>query len=146
LARLSEADVALVHAGQEVELTFDAFPGETLPGSLGEIPGFGTYDNGLTLFDLKVSFDPSVLPLRVGMGATVGVPLQRKEDVLIIPVMAVQRDDQGPFVFVVNGKKTERRRVELGISDGINIEVTSGLEQGEVLRVALLGPIQPFYQ
>ena len=144
LARLSEVDVAQVHAGQEVELTFDAFPGEALAGILGEIPGYGTYENGLTLFDVKVSFDASALPLRVGMGATVGVPLLRKEDVLIIPLMAAQRDAEGPYVLVVKGTKTERRRVELGISDGINVEVTRGLEEGEVVRVPLFGPIPRF--
>ncbi|KPL20453.1 MAG: hypothetical protein AMJ93_11945 [Anaerolineae bacterium SM23_84] len=144
LARLSEVDVAQVQAGQEVELAFDAFPGETLAGTLGEIPGFGTYEGGLTLFDVKVTFDASLLPLRVGMGATVGVPLLRKEDVLIIPAMAIQRDDQGPYVLVVSGSKTQRRRVELGISDGIDIEVTRGLEEGEVIRIPLMGPIQPF--
>lgn len=146
LARLTEVDVAEVHAGQEVELTFDAFPGETVPGICGEIPGYGTYENGLTLFDVRVSFDASVLPLRVGMGATVSVPLQRKEDVLIIPAMAVQRDAQGPYVLVVNGQKVERRGVELGISDGINIEVTRGLDGSEQVRMALYGPMQQFYQ
>jgi RND family efflux transporter MFP subunit len=146
LARLSEVDVAQIHAGKEVQLTFDAFPGETLAGTLGEIPGFGTYENGVTLFDVRVSFDGSVLPLRVGMGATVGVPLLRKEDVLMVPLMAVHRDEQGAYVFVVNGQKTQLRRVELGISDGINIEVTSGLEQGELVRATLSGPIRPFYQ
>jgi HlyD family secretion protein len=146
LARLSEVDVAQVDAGKEVELTFDAFPGEMLGGILGEIPGFGTYENGLTLFDVKVSFDATALPLRVGMGATVSVPLLHKEDVLQIPLMAVQRDDEGPYVLVVNGKKTEQRRVQLGISDGINIEVTDGLKEGELVRMALMGPIRPFYQ
>ncbi len=144
LARLSEVDVTQVLAGQEVQLTFDAFPGETLTGVLGEIPGFGTYENGLTLFDLKVTFEPSALPLRIGMGATVGVPLLRKEDVLIVPAMAVQRDAEGPHVFVVKGQKTERRAVEVGISDGIDIEITGGLEEGEVVRVPFYGPMQPF--
>ncbi len=146
VARLSEVDVAPIHAGKEVELTFDAFPGETLAGTLGEIPRFGTYENGITMFDVKVSFDASELPLRVGMGATVGVPLLRKEDVLMIPLMAVLRDEKGAYVFVVNGRKTELRRVELGISDGINIEVTDGLEQGDLVRATLSGPMRPFYQ
>jgi len=144
LARLSEVDVAQVHAGQKVQLTFDAFPGETLAGILGEIPGYGSYENGLTLFDVRVSFDASALLLRVGMGATVGVPLLSKEDVLIIPLMAAQRDREGVYVLVVKGTKTERRRVELGISDGIDVEVTDGLVQGEVVRVPLFGPVPRF--
>jgi len=146
LARLSEIDVTRVQAGQEVQLSFDAFPDETLPGILGEIPGYGTYENGLTLFDIKVSFDATALPLHIGMGATVGVPLERKEDVLVIPLMAVQRDAEGTYAMVVKGNKTERRPVETGISDGINVEVTAGLQEGEVVRVALFGPIQRFYQ
>jgi HlyD family secretion protein len=146
LARLSEIDVAQVQAGREVQLTFDAFPGETLAGVLGEIPGFGTYENGITLFDVKVSFDAGALPLYMGMGATVGVPLESKEDVLLIPLMAVQRDEKGPYVWVVKGNKTELRRVELGISDGVSIEVTGGLVQDEVVRAPLFGPIRTFYQ
>jgi multidrug efflux pump subunit AcrA (membrane-fusion protein) len=57
--------------------------------------------------------------------------------------MAVQRDAEGVFVIVVEGRQTERRRVQLGITDGINIEVVEGLEKGEVVRMALQGPIQP---
>ncbi len=144
LARVNDIDIAQLKAGADVELTFDAFPGQALPGTLGEIPAFGTYENGLTLFDVPVNFDAQGLPLRLGMSANVNVPLFRKEDVLIIPAMAVQRDEEGPFVIVVEGRQTERRRVDLGISDGLNVEVVRGLDQGEVVRMLLQGPVGPW--
>jgi HlyD family secretion protein len=143
LARVNEIEIAQLTAGQEAQLTVDALRGQMLAGQLGEIPSFGTYQNGLTVFDVKVTFAAGELPLWVGMSANVNVPLFRKEDVLIIPAMAVQRDVEGAFVIVVQGRRTERRRVQLGITDGINIEVVEGLEKGEVVRVALQGPIQP---
>jgi HlyD family secretion protein len=143
LARVNEIEIAQLRAGQDAQLTFDALGGQVLAGQLGEIPSFGTYQNGLTVFDVKVAFDAGELPLRAGMSANVNVPLFRKEDVLIIPAMAVQRDADGPFVIVVEGRRTERRTIRLGITDGINIEVVEGLEKGEVVRMALQGPIQP---
>ena len=145
LAQVNEMDVIQLQKGQAVTLTFDAFPGEEAPGQLGEIPRYGTYQNGLTVFQVEVGFEPGDLPLRIGMSANVGVPLFRKEDVVQIPAMAVQRDAEGPFVLVVQGRRTEQRRVQLGISDGINIEITSGLEPGEVVRIIMQGPIGPVY-
>jgi RND family efflux transporter MFP subunit len=144
LARVNDIDVAQLKAGEDVQLTFDAFPGQALPGTSGEIPAFGTYENGLTVFDVPVNFDAQGLPLRLGMSANVNVSLFRKEDVLIIPAMAVQRDEEGSFVIVVEGRQTERRRVELGISDGLNVEVVRGLEKGEVVRMLLQGPVGPW--
>ena len=144
LARISEIDLAQLQAGLEAELSFDAFPGTTLAGEVGELPAFGTYENGLTLFDVRVTFDAQELPLRAWMSANVNVPLFRKDDVLIIPAMAIQSDEEGPFVIVVQGGRTARRRVRVGISDGVNIEVIEGLEKGEVVRMILQGPVQPF--
>jgi multidrug efflux pump subunit AcrA (membrane-fusion protein) len=112
---------------------------------MGPLPAFGKYENGLTWFDVQVSYDPGGLPLMMGMGANVEVPLASKEDVLLVPAMAVQRDGEGAFVLVVQGKKTERRRVQLGVSDGIHTEVMRGLEEGEVVRVVLRGPVYPTY-
>jgi multidrug efflux pump subunit AcrA (membrane-fusion protein) len=145
-AQVNEMDVGLLAQGQEVELTFDAFPGESEPGTLGEIPRYGTYQNGLTFFKVAVAFDPGELQPYIGMSATVRVPLARKEDVLLIPTMAVQRDVEGYFVLVVKGEKATQRRIKTGISDGIQTEVVEGLEEGEIVRVALQYPIGPIYR
>jgi len=143
LARVNEVDIAQLQAGQTAEVTFEAFPGQSCAGQVGEIPSFGTYENGLTVFDVRVTVDVADLPLRLGMSATIQVPLFRKEDVVIVPTMAVQQDGEGFFVILVEGTRTERRRVRVGISDGINVEILEGLESGDVVRALLQGPIFP---
>jgi len=146
MAQVNEMDVGELAQGQTVELGFDAFPGQAVAGTLGEIPRYGTYQNGITYFEVAVAFDAAALELRSGMSANVSVPLARKEDVLLIPTMAVQSDAEGAFVLVVENGKTSQRRVETGISDGIQTEVLQGLEEGEMVRVALQSPIGPFYR
>ncbi len=145
LAQVNEMDVTQLKEGQSVTVTFDAFPGQQATGQLGEIPRYGTYQNGLTVFQVQVAFDPGDLALRMGMSANVSVPLFRKDDVVLVPTMAVQRDADGLFVIVVEGRQTQQRRVQLGISDGINTEVISGLQPGEVVRIVMQVPIGPVY-
>jgi HlyD family secretion protein len=146
VAQVNEMDVGQLTQGQEVQLSFDAFPGQSISGALGEIPRYGSYQNGLTYFRVAVAFEPGDLQLLAGMSANVSVPLARKENVLLIPTMAVERDAEGSFVLVVQGGKTTQRRIEAGISDGIQTEVLQGLEEGETVRVVLQYPIGPVYR
>jgi HlyD family secretion protein len=146
VVQVNEMDIGQLHQDQEVQLSFDAFPGQSISGTLGEIPHYGTYQNGLTFFQVAVALEPGDLQLRAGMSANVRVPLMRKENVLLIPTMAVQRDAEGSFVLVVQGGKASQRRVETGISDGIQTEVLQGLEEGETVRVVLQYPIGPIYR
>ena len=143
---VNEMDIGQIMQGQEVQLSFDAFPGQSTPGTLGEIPRYGTYQNGLTVFKVATAFETGEMELLSGMSANVSVPLARKDDVLLIPTMAVQRDAEGSFVWVVKNGKTTQRRIETGISDGIQTEVVKGLEEGETVRVVLQYPIGPIYR
>ncbi len=146
MAQVNEMDVGQLEYGQSVSLGFEAFPGESVAGTLGEIPRYGTYQNGLTYFRVAVAFEPGELQLFTGMSATVKVPLASKDDVLLIPAMAIQRDAEGNFVLVVKGDKATQRRIETRISDGIQTEVVAGLEEGETVRVLLQYPIGPIYR
>ncbi|HNR97403.1 MAG TPA: efflux RND transporter periplasmic adaptor subunit [Anaerolineae bacterium] len=145
-AAANEMDIGRLTEGQDVTLTFDAFPGESVPGQLGEIPRYGTYQNGITVFNVPVTFEPGDLQLRVGMSANVAVPLDRKENVLKVPTMAVQRDLEGTFVLVVEKGRANRRAVKTGVSDGIETEIVEGLAEGELVRVVLQSPIRPRWQ
>jgi HlyD family secretion protein len=146
VAQANEMDVERLRQGQEVRLSFDAFLGQSITGTLGEIPRYGVYQNGLTFFKVAVAFEPGALELRAGMSANVSVPLLQKESVLRIPAMAVQRDGEGTFVLVVQGGKTTRRPIETGISDGVQTEVLQGLAEGETVRAMLQYPIGPIYR
>jgi multidrug efflux pump subunit AcrA (membrane-fusion protein) len=78
--------------------------------------------------------------LRPGLTANVFVPLERKEDVLLIPVAAVFSEGDASFVWRVRNGRAERREVKLGADDDVQVEVLDGLKEGDVVRVPLFGP------
>lgn len=60
---------------------------------------------------------------------------RHKEQVLIIPEVALLTDANGPYVYRDNDGKQERVSVEIGDKDGINVEIVNGLEEGDVIYV-----------
>jgi macrolide-specific efflux system membrane fusion protein len=142
VAQVSDIDVAHLQEGMEAQLSFDALRGqEPVPARLGEIPLYGTYQGGQTWFHVPLEFDATLPQLRAGMSANVFIPTERKDDVLLIPSAAINYDGMGNFVFLVRGKGVEQRRVRLGANDGIHAEVLEGLQEGDVVRVPLMGPV-----
>ena len=73
---LAENDVALISAGQSVIITLDAFPGESLSGTVIEIGLLGEDSRGSVSYPIIISFDPSGLPIRWGMTAFVDISLE----------------------------------------------------------------------
>ncbi len=143
VARVSDIDVVRLEAGKEVRISFDALPGQELTGRLGEIPLHGKFEGGQSWFDVLVEFEGTLPELRAGMSANLFVPLERKDDVLLIPAAAVRYDGQSNYVLLVQGSKVEQRKVTLGTSDGVNVEVLQGLEEGDVVRMPLTSPMSP---
>jgi len=142
LARVPDVDVARLSAGQEVRVSFDAFRDQAPTiGKLGEIPLSGKYEQGTTFFDVPILLGAATAPLQVGMSANIYVPLETKENVLLVPVAAIQSDGQESFVWLVQGQKVSRRNVRLGIVDGIMAEILEGLREGDVVRAPLMGPM-----
>ena len=60
--------------------------------------------------------------------------LESAEHVLAIPESALEFSGDSTFVYVKNGTSYDRRAITTGLSDGINIVVTSGLKEGEKVR------------
>jgi len=149
VAKVNDIDIAHLAPGQEVKVMLDAFQGqgqEPLVGILGEIPLYGKYENGVTVFDVpvEIEFSPD-MPVWAGMSVNLRIPLAEKRGVLLVPLMAVRYDMEGPYVMVVRDGKAERQSVKLGVEDGINVEVLEGLSEGDVVRVPLQGPVGPNY-
>ena len=65
------------------------------------------------------------------MSATAEVIIERRDNVLVIPNRAIQGSVGNPTVTVAANGKPEQRQITLGLSDGVNTEVLSGLEEGE---------------
>ncbi|MGB2990699.1 MAG: efflux RND transporter periplasmic adaptor subunit, partial [Candidatus Zixiibacteriota bacterium] len=73
--------------------------------------------------------------LRAGYSANADIIIKKKEDILLIPERLIEFVEDTAFVQVKDSTTAEiqRRVIETGLSDGLNIEVTEGLKEGEIL-------------
>jgi len=78
-------------------------------------------------------------PLRPGMFATVTITLERRADVLALPATAVVREGLDAFCCVVTDGKIERRKVELGLRSGAEVEIRSGIAADQPVVLAAAG-------
>jgi len=128
---IDEIDIAKVQLGQEVNIILDALPDEEVKGSVVFISPVGTIIAGVVSYDTTITLKNPVVELRDGMSATAEVIIERHDDVLSIPNRYIRGTTENPMVVVFVDGQQEEREITLGLSDGINTEILSGLEEGE---------------
>jgi len=134
-AEVDEIDVPNVKPGQRAIISVDALPGVELEGEVVSVSPVATEESGLVLYKIKVSFEaPEGSGLKAGMSATADIVVSERSGVLLVPSRAVGEDSQGkPVVKVMVKGKIEERAVVIGMSDGSQTEIVSGLDEGEVV-------------
>jgi HlyD family secretion protein len=134
---VDEIDVGKLSVGMTARIKVGALPTDVVTGKVSRIAPQAQQKEGATLFDVEVELDPGqTITLRAGYSANADVIIREKKDVLVIPERLVSFDDGGKKTTVEvpgGGPKTEPKKVEIktGISDGLNIEVVSGLRKGD---------------
>lgn len=134
--KIDESDVGKLKEGMEVILSIGALEAEKLTASLEHISPKGIEDRGAMQFEIKaaVKLKDSAF-IRAGYSATAEITLEKKEDVLTISESLLQFKDGKPFVEVETKKgEFEQRQITTGISDGIHIEVRSGLTEKDSIK------------
>ena len=139
---VDELDVHSVAVGQSVEITADAFEGETFSGKVTNISLASAYSNGVTNYPVTVTLDDTkdLLP---GMNVDGNIILAHADDVLVIPVDALMR---GNRVYVKDTSVTESNgsvpagfrsvEVETGLMNDDYVEILSGLSEGDEVYVS----------
>jgi len=135
---IDEIDIAMVQLGQEANIILDALPDEEVKGSVVFISPVGTILAGVVSYDTTITLKNPVAELRDGMSATAEVIIERHDDVLSIPNRYIRGTPENPMVVVLVDGQQEEREITLGLTDGMNTEVLSGLQEGEkvVLRAS----------
>ncbi len=144
-AEVDEIDIPIVELGQRAIIGVDALPGVQLEGEVTSISPLASEESGLVLYKIKVGFEaPEVYGLKAGMSATADIIIAERSGVLLVPNRAIGEDSEGNLVVkvVVNGQ-IEERPVAIGISDGYEVEILDGLEEGEVVVVEKRSSFQP---
>jgi len=135
---IDEIDIAIVKVGQAANITLDALPDEEVNGEVAFISLVGTTLAGVVSYDTTITLENPVAGLRDGMTATAEVIIERRDDVLFIPNRALHGTWENPWVLVLVDEQVEEREITLGLTNGIDTEVLSGLEEGE--KVVLPAP------
>jgi HlyD family secretion protein len=133
---VDEIDVGKLRVGLPTRIKVGALPTDVVTGSVSRIAPQAQQKEGATLFDVEIELQKTgAIVLRAGYSANADVIIREKKDVVIVPERVVTFEDGGKKAFVeIPGAdpKQEPKKVEvkLGISDGMNAEVVSGLSKG----------------
>ncbi len=134
---VDEIDVGKMAVGLPARIKVGALPSDVVTGKVTRIAPQAQKKEGATLFDVEIALDPGQkITLRAGYSANADVIIREKKDIPVIPERLVTFGEDGKKATVeVPGAtpKGEPRKVDvkLGLSDGLNVEVASGLKAGD---------------
>ncbi|WP_276353575.1 efflux RND transporter periplasmic adaptor subunit [Cohnella caldifontis] len=112
-----------------------------VPGSEKMYTGKITYlanviDSQTNAYELNLSVGNADMSLKPGMKVQVRLTEEAEEQVVAVPTLSIVREGSENFVYVLNGDKAEKRKVELGRLNELNQEILSGVKAGEKLIVS----------
>jgi RND family efflux transporter MFP subunit len=135
-AHVNQADVTRLKVKQEVAIEVDSVPGLKMTGVIERIAPQATIKSNLKGFDARIAIRNIDDRVRPGMTANLSIPVISEKNVLAVPIAAVFTEKGERFAYV---KKTdesfERRIIRIGASDLNFVEVTDGLNIGEVVSL-----------
>lgn len=134
--KVDEADVGSIEEGMPILLKIGAIPDHEYDAILEFISPKGVKEEGTVKFEVKAAVKQSGDRfLRAGYSANGDIIIYKKDAVLAVKERDIIYEDDKTFVEIKNGNEFNRRQIETGISDGLNTEVTSGLDTTVLIRV-----------
>ncbi len=168
IADVDEADIGQVKVGQNVMFTVDAYPDDKFEGTVTQVRLSATTESNVVTYEVVVSASNEEMKLIPGLTANLTFYVTQDTDVLVVPLKATrftphdypeaknlptlaENSDLRPLpegsnmrrVWVIRDNKYIPTDVEVGHSNGINIAINSGLQEGDVVAVeysAAMGP------
>ena len=162
-ADVDEADIGQVKEGQRVEFTVDAYIGETFEGIVTQVRLDPTVTSNVVTYTVVIEADNPDLKLKPGLTATISIYTLELNDVLTAEAKAINfkpetetlatynvqhkipentnqiNNDQTTLWVLGNNGAIIQKTVSLGASDGVNVQILSGLNEGEKLVYSLKG-------
>ncbi len=133
LVNLTEIDIPKVKIGNKATITFDAHPAKTFTGQVISIDTVGTVSSGVTSYPTVIKLDTEILGILPNMSAQANIIADSKSDVLIVPSTAVQTQNGQTTVRIMRTNQPQTVNVETGISSDSQIEIVSGLAEGDTV-------------
>jgi HlyD family secretion protein len=142
-ATISENDMPKVKVGNEVVISLDAYSDVELNGTLEKINPVSTTTNGIVSYEVLISFqDVKNVELFYGLSANVSIITAKAVNVLYVPLQSVYKENGKSYVDLLKtaqanqgdqAQSIEKVEVTKGINDYVNIEIKSGINEGDVI-------------
>lgn len=132
-ADVDEMDVVHLGVGQRVHVRIDAMPAETLEGTIARIAPGASDTRGATTYETIVTLGGTELPLRPGMGASLTITTRTADNALVVPRRAIRQVGRYKVVTVRATRRDEQVTVTTGLSNEAEMEVLSGLAEGQLV-------------
>lgn len=154
-ASIDQSDISQVKVGQKVDVTLDASPNQHNTGVVSSVAVQGTIVSNVTTFTVTATLDNASASLRAGMNANINIVVAEAKNVLTVPSEAVKTRGQqtgvtapststtstttstnqpknaGNARFGGAGGNVKYIPVVIGLDDGTNVEIKSGLTEGQ---------------
>jgi HlyD family secretion protein len=138
--KVDETEVGKIKPGMDLQLTIGAIENDTFHATLKYISPKGVLENGAVQFEIKADVllkDNQFI--RAGYSANADIVLDHKEKVMAIKEALLLFQGDSAYVEVeTSPQKFEKRFIKTGLSDGINIQVLSGLTEKDKIKVQQL--------
>ncbi len=134
--RVDESEVGKLQVGMALLLTIGAVEGRQLEATLEHIAPKGVEQEGAIQFQIRAALKPQTeILIRANYSANADIVLDRRDEVLAINESLLQFEDDKKFVEVeISPQQFERREIQTGLSDGIQIEIVSGVSETDKIK------------
>ena len=140
---VDETDIGRINEGMPIKLTIGAMEGRTFDALLEYVSPKGVEKSGAIQFEIKAAVTiPENAFIRAGYSANAEIVLKQAKDVLTIPESCVTFKGDSVFVEVLTQESPEqlfeKKPVEIGLSDGIQIEIKGGVTAEDKIKGAVI--------
>jgi len=131
-AQVDETDLANISLNQKVSIVLDSYPGQQIAGYVEHIAYDSQLINNVNIYEVDVVANMIPAYLRSGMSATVNFSLNQRNNVLLLPLKAVKKQNSTSYVFIKNDKGViQALQVKTGLETNDQIEIVSGIAEGK---------------
>jgi len=140
--KVDETEVGKIHEGMDIILTIGAIDNEQFNAVLTYLSPKGVEENGAIQFEIKADVNLKEGQfIRAGYSANASIVLEQRDSVLVIPEGLLKFEGDSAYVEVETDSQVfEKRFIQIGLSDGINIEVIDGLTTEEKIKGEKIDP------
>lgn len=133
--QVDELDIASVKKGQAATVTLDALENKTFEGKITSVSNEGSTDSSSVKYPVEITFEKTS-GMKIGMSASATINIAEATDAVLIPVDALQEQGDSTYVYTKkdsDGNLSGKTEVETGLSNGSQVEITSGLSEGDTV-------------